>query len=84
MAKKANTPTPQEIEQVIDQTPEETTEQVVEVVIESSIEINVPKPEPVQIGHGSRDFGRAPKTYEVVTEEPSTLAEDGQQEEPQV
>ncbi len=80
MAKKANTPTPQEVEQVIDQT----TEQITEVAVESSVEINVPKPEPVQIGHGSRDFGRVAKTYEVAAEESSTLAEDGQQEEPQV
>jgi hypothetical protein len=84
MAKKANTPTSEEVEQVIDQTTEETTEQITEVAVESSVEINVPKPEPVQIGHPSRDFGYVATTYEVVTEEPSTLAEDGQQEEPQV
>jgi hypothetical protein len=84
MAKKVNTPTPEEVEQVIDQTTEETTEQITEVAVESSVEINVPKPEPVQIGHPSRDFGRVAKTYEVSAEESSTLAEDGQQEEPQV
>lgn len=42
-----------------------------------SATLNTPRPEPIQAGHGSRDFGRTEKIYPT----PSNNTEDGGQEE---
>ena len=81
MAKKTTAPAENEVDQVVDQVIETSTEAAPQA---STFELNAPKPEPVQVGHGSRDFGREPKNYEAPVEEPSTPAQDGGQEEAQV
>lgn len=90
MAKKSTTTQEPETEQVIAQDP--ITEPEVQEVIsqeaseeseaeQPQITLNVPAEEPVQIGHGSRDFGRQPKSYEEVTE--SAPTEEQTEQSPQ-
>ena len=87
---KNNTPvTDSEVDQTVDQVVDQTTDQLdetpVEVAVEqSTVTINVPNPEPVQAGYGSRDFGRAPKDYEAALEQPVNSTPDGGEEEPEV
>ena len=89
MAKKNTPVTDPEVDQAVDQVVDQTTDQIdespVEVAVEqSAVAINLPKPEPVQIGYGSRDFGRAPKDYEAALEQPVNSTPDGGEEEPEV
>lgn len=85
MAKKNTPVTDPEVDQVVDQTTDQLDETPVEVAVEqSAVAINLPKPEPVQIGYGSRDFGRAPKDYEAALEQPVNSTPDGGEEEPEV
>lgn len=81
MAKKTAAPTENEVDQVVDQVIETTTDAAPE---ESPAETNLPEPEPVQVGYHSRDFGRTPKQYEPVVEQPSEHAQDGGQKEAEV
>jgi hypothetical protein len=81
MAKKTTPSTENEVVQAVDQIIEATIESTPE---ESPAETNLPEGGPVQVGYHSRDFGRTPKQYEIVVEQPSEPAQDGGQEEAEV